>query len=93
MLLMAVVRHAEVGRGRRAILTELARAAAGRGWYEGSQEELLPLRADPAGALLLSAISGCLLLSPRLWRRLAGSGAPAHALSPEGWRLTEPRAH
>ncbi|MFE2678903.1 hypothetical protein [Streptomyces hygroscopicus] len=94
MLLMAVVRHAEVGRGRRAILTELARAAAGRGWYEGSQEELLPLRADPAGALLLGAVSGCLLLSPRLWRRLAGSGAPAHALSPEGWRrLTEPRAH
>lgn len=94
MLLMAVVRHAEVGRGRLAILKELARAAAGKGWYEGSEEELLPIRSDPAGALLLGGISACLLLSPRLWQRLAGSGAPAHALSAEGWRQlveTEPR--
>ncbi|MER7055098.1 MULTISPECIES: hypothetical protein [unclassified Streptomyces] len=92
MLLMAVLRHAEVGRGRLDILQELARAATGRGWYEGSAEELLPLRHDPAGALLLGAISACLLVSPPLWRRLAGSGAPAHALSAEGWReLTESR--
>ncbi|MBZ6103605.1 hypothetical protein ACF1HU_28880 [Streptomyces olivaceus] len=92
MLLMAVLRHAEVGRGRSAILGELVRAAAGKGWYEGSEEELLPLRSDPAGALLLGAISACLLVHPPLWRRLAGSGAPPHALSAEGWReLTEYR--
>ncbi|WP_172381385.1 hypothetical protein [Streptomyces sp. MNP-20] len=86
MLLMAVVRQAEAGRGRRAVLRELARAAARRGWYAGSQEELLPLRSDPAGALLLGAVSTCLLVAPRTWRRLAGIGAPAHALSAEGWR-------
>ncbi|MEV6164513.1 hypothetical protein AB0L71_21785 [Streptomyces sp. NPDC052052] len=94
MLLMAVVRHAEVGRGRGAVLRELAQAAAGRGWYAQSQEELLPIRSDPAGALLLGAVSACLLISPRLWQRLAGSGAPAHALSAEGWRQlvdAEPR--
>ncbi|MEI5103007.1 MFS transporter [Streptomyces sp. PmtG] len=86
MLLMAVVRHAEAGRGRRAVLRELAQAAARRGWYARSQEELLPLRSDPGGALLLGAVSACLLVSPRVWQRLAGIGAPAHALSAEGWR-------
>ncbi|GAB3585509.1 ATP-grasp domain-containing protein [Amycolatopsis endophytica] len=86
MLLTAVVRHAEVGRGRRAILRELIQAAARRGWYAGSKEELLPVRSDPAVALPLLAISALLLLSPRLWQRLAPTGAPAHALTPQGWQ-------
>jgi predicted ATP-grasp superfamily ATP-dependent carboligase len=92
MLLMAVVRHAELGHGRRAVLGELVQAATRRGWYAGSREELLPIRSDPGGALLLGGVSACLLASPRLWRRLAGSGSPPHALTPEGWRqLVQPR--
>jgi hypothetical protein len=86
MLLMALVRHAEIGRGRRALLGELVRAAAGRGWYAGSSEELLPIRDDPGAALLVGAVATCLPASPGLWRRLAGSGAPPHALTAEGWR-------
>lgn len=86
MLLMALVRHAELGRGRRALLGELAQAATRRGWYAGSREELLPISDDPGVTLLLGAVSACLLVSPRLWRRLAGSGSPPHALTAEGWR-------
>jgi predicted ATP-grasp superfamily ATP-dependent carboligase len=86
MVLMAVVRHAELGRGRRAVLRELTQAVTRRGWYAESQEELLPIRSDPAGALLLGAVSFCLLVAPQLWQPLAGTGTPAHALTPEGWR-------
>jgi glutathione synthase/RimK-type ligase-like ATP-grasp enzyme len=85
-LLMAVIRHAELGHGRRDILKELAAAALRRSWYAGSEEELLPLRSDPGGAIPLALISAVLLVSPRLWKRLAGSGMPAHALTPEGWQ-------
>jgi hypothetical protein len=43
------------------------------------------------GALLLGAVAACLHVSPRLWRRLAGSGAPPHALTADGWQqLTRP---
>ncbi|MFE3598845.1 hypothetical protein ACFXP3_13110 [Streptomyces sp. NPDC059096] len=86
MLLMALVRHVEVGRGRGAVLRELAGAMTRRGWYAGSKEELLPIRSDPAVALPLGAVSALLLVAPRLWQRVAGTGAPAHALSAEGWR-------
>jgi hypothetical protein len=85
-LLMAIIRHAELGHGRRDILNELAAAALRRSWYAGSEEELLPLRSDPGGAIPLALISAVLLVSPRLWKRLAGSGMPAHALTPEGWQ-------
>jgi predicted ATP-grasp superfamily ATP-dependent carboligase len=86
MLLMALVRHAELGRGRRALLGELAQAATRRGWCGGSREELLPIGDDPGAALLLGAVSACLLVSPPLWQRLAGPGSPPHALTAEGWR-------
>jgi hypothetical protein len=91
MLLMAILRHAEMGRGRHAVLRELAEAATRRGRYAGSREELLPVDDVPAAALLLSVTSTCLLVSPPLWRRLAGTGTPAHALTAHGWRqlLTE----
>jgi hypothetical protein len=36
------------------------------------------------GALLLGAVAACLLVSPRLWRPLAGSGA---APRPDGGRM------
>ncbi|WP_327633996.1 hypothetical protein OHB24_28880 [Kribbella sp. NBC_00482] len=86
MLLMAILRHAEVGHGRWAILRELAAAVRRRGWYADSQEELLPVREDLVGAAFLVAITGCLLVSPALWKQLGGSGAPAHTLSPGGWK-------
>ncbi|MGC4943548.1 hypothetical protein [Kribbella sp. DT2] len=87
MVLMAVIRHAELDRGRRAVLKELVAATIRRGWYAGSREELLPVRSDPGVALPLFAISACLLVAPRSWRKLAGSGAPAHTLTPEAWQL------
>ncbi|QYN31948.1 hypothetical protein K1T35_25290 [Pseudonocardia sp. DSM 110487] len=91
MLLMALVRHAELGRGRRHLLGELTRAVTQRGWYTHSHEELLPIGDDPGGALLVGVVAACLLVSPGLWRRLAGSGAPPHALTADGWRqLTRP---
>ncbi|GAA3086956.1 biotin carboxylase [Kribbella aluminosa] len=86
MLLMAILRHAEVGLGRRAIAGELMAAVRRRGWYAGSAEELLPIREDPVGAVFLVAITGLLLVSPALWKRLGGNGPPAHTLSPEGWQ-------
>ncbi|GAA1553113.1 ATP-grasp domain-containing protein [Kribbella hippodromi] len=85
MLLMAILRHAEVGRGRRAIVRELLAAVRRRGWYAGSTEELLPLREDRIGAAFLIAITACLLISPALWKPLGGSGVPPHTLTPEGW--------
>lgn len=89
-LLMAVLRHAELGHGRRSVLAELARAVTRRGWYARSTEELMPTGSDPATLLTLSLVTACLLLSPPLWKKLAGSGAPAHALSARGWHeLTE----
>ncbi|WP_027941270.1 hypothetical protein [Amycolatopsis taiwanensis] len=89
-LLTAILRHAEVGRGRGAILRELLDATTRRGWYSGSTEELLPIRSDPATALPVGAITACLLVAPRLWHRLAPTGTPAHALTPQGWhQLTE----
>jgi hypothetical protein len=67
------------------------RRAARRGWHTRSHEELLPIGDDPGGALLLGAVAACLLVSPRLWRCLAGSGAPPHALTADGWQqLTRP---
>jgi hypothetical protein len=91
MLLMALVRHAELGRGRRHLLGELTRAVTRCGWYTRSHEELLPIGGDPGGALLVGAVAACLLVSPGLWRPLAGSGAPPHALTADGWRqLTRP---
>jgi predicted ATP-grasp superfamily ATP-dependent carboligase len=86
MLATAILRHVEVGRGRWAILRELAAAATRRGWYQDSREELLPIHSDPATALPLAAITACLLISPRLWQRLAPTEAPAHALTPQGWQ-------
>ncbi|MER0242413.1 hypothetical protein AAHZ94_10335 [Streptomyces sp. HSW2009] len=86
MLLTALVRHAETGRGRRAMVRELARAATRSGWYAGSREELLPVGSDPAAGLSLAALTGCLLAAPGSWRRLGGSGVPAHALTDQGWR-------
>ncbi|MBB5936678.1 hypothetical protein [Streptomyces zagrosensis] len=86
MLLMALVRHAETGRGRRAMVRELFQAITRRGGYAGSREELLPVGSDPAVALLLGALSACLLASPTLWRRLAGTDTPPHALTGRGWQ-------
>jgi predicted ATP-grasp superfamily ATP-dependent carboligase len=86
MLLMAVVRHAEVGRGRLAILRELGDAAFRRGCYAGSSEELLPIRSEPAAALPLLAVTAGLLIAPRLWQRFSPTGPPAHSLTAQGWR-------
>ncbi|WP_028925080.1 hypothetical protein [Pseudonocardia acaciae] len=86
LLFAAILRHAETGRGRRAMLRELVDAATRRGWYADSVEELLPVGSDPAAALLPAAVTACLVVSPGLWRRLAPTAAPAHALTPSGWR-------
>jgi hypothetical protein len=88
ILLMALLRQAETGGGRRAILAELAASMLRRGWYADSREELLPV-ADPLASVpLLAATAGCLLMRPQWWQRLSSSGStPPHVLTPTAWEL------
>ncbi|AEW99633.1 ATP-grasp domain-containing protein [Streptantibioticus cattleyicolor] len=90
-LLLAVLGAAADGRGRRGVAAELARAAARRGWYARSAEELTPW-ADPLSRLPPALAAGVLLVRPAAWPALAGTGVPPHALTAAGWRELTDRA-
>ena len=71
---------------RRAVLTELARAAARRGVYADSHEELLPWPGDRRTIILPIAAAVATLLRPRLWSFFTDGAVSRYALAPAGWR-------
>jgi hypothetical protein len=85
-VLLALLGAAEHGGSRRAVLTELLHAAARRGCYRASAEELTPIRGDPLTLIPLAAISAALLVNPRLWRLFAGDAVAHYSLTGRGWR-------
>lgn len=94
-LLLAVLGAAQEGRGRRGIASELAGAAAHRGSYRNSREELTPSRGDLQAAVpvLLAALST--LTRPSTWAWFSSGSVSNYALSPRGWRriVAEHAAH
>jgi len=84
-LLLAVLGAAERG-GRAAVLRELARAAARRGPYAGSREELTPLRGDPRAALPVLLASAAVLARPAAGRWFSDGAVAGYALTPQAWR-------
>lgn len=83
--LLAVLAAGQHTGRRRAVLAELVTAAARRGPYRDSTEELTPLRRDPLAAVPLAAASVSLLAAPRLWRRFAEGAVADYALTPAAW--------
>ncbi|MBR0794314.1 hypothetical protein JQ615_02815 [Bradyrhizobium jicamae] len=74
---------------RRDIVRECGRLAAGHGAYQGSTEELTPVRLDWLSAVPLAMTVALLLASPRLATRLARGGFGAHLLDRESIRAIE----
>jgi hypothetical protein len=91
-LLIAVLGAAQRDGKRRAVLRELAAAAAGRGPYRDSAEELTPVRDDPLAAVPVAAASAALLVAPAAWRHFVGSAVSNYALTSEAWRAIRARA-
>jgi glutathione synthase/RimK-type ligase-like ATP-grasp enzyme len=84
-LLLGVLGGAGEG-SRRAMLRELMDALKGRGGYEGTVEELTPIRGDPLAALPVSLAVFATLIEPSLWRLFHSGATGSYALTPEAWR-------
>ncbi|MEV4800269.1 hypothetical protein AB0K18_09645 [Nonomuraea sp. NPDC049421] len=84
-LLPAVLGAAQHTGRRGAVLRELVTAAARRGGYAGSKEELTP-GFDPRSALLVALAAGATIARPGLWRWFAAGSVRAYALSGPAWR-------
>jgi biotin carboxylase len=84
-LLLAVLGAAAGGRGRRGAAAEILAALAHAGSYQGSAEELTPVRGDPLAALPVVAAALAVLVRPALWRRLSAGAIADYALTPAGW--------
>lgn len=85
-LLLAVLGAAQHQGSRRAVLGELAAAARRRGSYEGSTEELTPVRHDPRSAIPVTAATAATLARPSLWQRFSSGAVVNYALTPAAWR-------
>jgi biotin carboxylase len=85
-LLIAVLGAAQKEGTRRAILREVLEAAARRGAYGDSVEELTPVDRDPLTAVPLLAAIALTLALPTAWRWFSASAVDAHALTPQAWR-------
>ena len=84
-LLLAVLGAAQSGRARRGVLRELRDAARHRASYEGSVEELTPVRHDLRAAVPVTAAALATLAWPRSWRFFSAGAVANYALSPDGW--------
>ena len=73
-------------RARLGVLRELCEAAAHRASYEGSVEELTPVRHDLRAALPVTAAALATLAWPRSWRFFSSGAVANYALSPGGWK-------
>jgi hypothetical protein len=84
-LLLAILEGARRS-GRRGVARELATAAAHRGPYHDSTEELTPWRGDRRAAIPLLAATTATLVTPSTVGWFAGGAVTAYALSPQAWR-------
>jgi ATP-grasp domain len=85
-LLLAILGAAQHGRGRRGVLTELVHAAARRGDYAGSVEELTPVDRDLRSVVPVAMAAAATLAAPRSWAWFAGGSVAGYALSAQGWQ-------
>ncbi|WP_044540898.1 hypothetical protein [Bradyrhizobium sp. LTSP885] len=74
---------------RRGIVRECGRMMMGRGAYQGSTEELTPVRLDWLSAVPLAMTAMLLLASPRIATRLARGGFGAHLLDRASIQMIE----
>jgi hypothetical protein len=88
-LLATLLGQAEAGRPRAALARTLAQAAARRGLFAGSQEDLTPLALDPLSAVPLAVVAAQLLLRPSRARAIASQSIANYALSPAAVRAIE----
>ena len=84
-LLLAIGGAAQQAGTRRAILTELFEAARHRGDYEGSAEELTPLRRDLRTVIPVAVGAIAVLARPRSWEWFSSGAVSTYALSLPGW--------
>ena len=84
-LLLAVLGAAQSGRARRGVLRELRDAARHKASYEGSVEELTPVRHDLRAAVPVTAAVLATLAWPRSWRFFSSGAVANYTLSPGGW--------
>ena len=85
-LLLAVLGAAQSSRGRLGVLRELGQAARHQASYEGSVEELTPIRHDLRAAIPVVAAAAATLAWPRSWRFFSSGAVANYALSPSGWK-------
>lgn len=81
LLLMALLSAAAARKRRVDIISELLRAMAGRGFYEDSREELLPVRIDFKCLIPLVYAMVRLLLRPGLATALSAQSIASYSLS------------
>ena len=85
-LLLAILGAAQHGGRRRDILRSLGYAAARRGDFRDSTEELTPLRGpDPAAAVPVAVAAFATLIRPAAWRHFTSGAASSYALTPAAW--------
>lgn len=82
MLLMALLGAAEKRKSRLGVLAELARVLTGRGVYQDSREELLPVGIDSKCLVPLANVVARLLLKPASAASIRESTIAAYSLSP-----------
>lgn len=85
-LLLAVLGAAAYRASRQDIVAEIITAAARRGLYHASSEELTPrLGSDPCALTLLAATALTVLTTPSAWRWFAQGSVTAYALTADSW--------
>jgi predicted ATP-grasp superfamily ATP-dependent carboligase len=89
LAMQALLGLASRGGTRRDLLRECFRLARGRKPYDGSQEEMTPVRADWLSAVPLGLTGGLLLVRPSAAQWLARGGFGAHLLGRETIRQIE----
>ncbi|WP_407149946.1 hypothetical protein [Bradyrhizobium sp. ORS 86] len=89
LALQALLGSASRDGTRRDVIRECGRIAAGKDPYQGSTEELTPMRLDWPGAVPLAMTVALLLVSPQLASSLARGGFGAHLLDAASIRTIE----
>jgi biotin carboxylase len=85
-LLLAILGAAQHGGRRRDIVRTLGCAAARRGDFRRSAEELTPLRGpDPVAAVPVAVAAIATLIRPAAWRHFTSGAASSYALTPAAW--------
>jgi hypothetical protein len=68
---------------RRAVVGELARAVAHRGYYHASAEQLTPVLRDPPSGAVLALVIARALASPRQATQVAGKAISRYSITPK----------